>query len=189
MTVTRGTARGKSKILNLISSLLVAVVVIAAAALVGVRLFGLSTYVVLSGSMEPVYPTGSLIYVRKVDCRDLKVGDPITFMLGPNLVATHRIVKIIPDPAKPADIRYQTKGDANNSPDGGLVHCKNVIGEPVFCIPGLGYIVNYVQRPPGLYLSIAAGMIVLFLIFLPDLRSKSEKKQGREEDDKDSSGR
>ena len=52
------------KVWNLITSILVALVVLLAIALVGVRLIGLRTYVVLSGSMEPAYPTGSLIYVK-----------------------------------------------------------------------------------------------------------------------------
>ena len=52
---------------NIISSILVALVVLLAIALVGVRLFGLQVYTVLSGSMEPTYHTGSLIYVKRVD--------------------------------------------------------------------------------------------------------------------------
>ena len=51
---------------NVISSILVALVVLLALLLVGARLFGLQVYTVLSGSMEPTYHTGSLIYVKKV---------------------------------------------------------------------------------------------------------------------------
>lgn len=52
------------RIWNWISSILVAAVVLLAVALVGVRIVGLQPYVVLSGSMEPTYPVGSLIYVK-----------------------------------------------------------------------------------------------------------------------------
>ena len=55
------------KIWDWISGILVAVVVLLAIALVGVRVVGLQPYVVLSGSMEPAYHVGSLIYVKSVD--------------------------------------------------------------------------------------------------------------------------
>lgn len=55
------------KIWNVISSILVALVVLLALLLVGARVVGLQVFTVLSGSMEPTYHTGSLIYVKKVD--------------------------------------------------------------------------------------------------------------------------
>ena len=53
------------KLLQIISTILVALVVLLAVALVGVRLAGIRTFTVLSGSMEPTYHVGSLIYVKK----------------------------------------------------------------------------------------------------------------------------
>lgn len=55
------------KLLQIISTILVALVVLLAVALVGVRLAGIRTFTVLSGSMEPTYHVGSLIYVKKVE--------------------------------------------------------------------------------------------------------------------------
>ena len=165
------------KIWNVISTILVVIVVALAVALVGVRIVGLQTYTVLSGSMEPTYHTGSLIYVKKVDYKDLKAGDPITFMLNEDTIATHRIVEVIPDPEEPETIRYRTKGDANDSVDGGTVHYKNIIGMPIFTIPYLGYVANFIQKPPGLYVAIAFGVILLLLVFLPDIIGKSDKKK------------
>lgn len=49
------------------------------------------------------------------------------------------------------------------------MHYKNVIGTPVFTIPYAGYIANYIQNPPGRYFAIAGGLILLALVFLPDL--------------------
>ena len=46
---------------KVVTTLLVAVIVLLAVLLVGVRLIGLEPYTVLSGSMEPTYHTGSLI--------------------------------------------------------------------------------------------------------------------------------
>ena len=156
------------KIWNVISSILVALVVLLALLLVGARVVGLQVFTVLSGSMEPTYPTGSLLYVKPVDVKELKVGDAITFLLDEKTVATHRIIEVLPDADDPDVIRFRTKGDANEIADGGSVHSRNVIGRPVFCIPYLGYFANFVQHPPGRYIAIGAAAILLVLAFLPD---------------------
>lgn len=175
------------KILNVISTILVVIVVVLALLLVGARFIGLNVYTVLSGSMEPTYHVGSLIYVKDVDTDELKAGDVITYMLDEDTIVTHRIVDVIPDETDPSIIRFQTKGDANDSVDGSLVHYKNVIGTPVFSIPELGYLANYIQKPPGRYIAISAGAIILLLVFLPDLFSdddKSEKKKKKQNNER-----
>lgn len=177
------------KIWNTITTLLVTVVVILAIMLAGVRLVGLQVYTVLSGSMEPTYHTGSLIYVKKVDTADITEGTPITFMLSENTIATHRVVEVVPDPEDASVVRFRTKGDANNAVDGGLVHYKNVIGTPVFSIPKMGYFADYIQKPPGMYVAISAGAVLLLLMFIPDLfasddNEKEKKKKASEEPSK-----
>ena len=170
------------KVWNVFTSVLVALVVILAMLLVGVRVFGMQVFTVLSGSMEPVYHVGSLIYVKETDPMTLQPGDVITFMLDEDTVATHRIVDVIPDEEDPSVIRFQTKGDANDAVDGSLVHYKNVLGTPVFTIPKLGYLASYIQNPPGTYVAISVGAVLLALVFLPDLfggDEKPEKKRGK----------
>lgn len=66
------------KIWNWVTSVLVAAIVVLAIMLVGIRAIGLTPYSVLSGSMEPKYPVGSLIYVKKTNPHNIKVGDTIT---------------------------------------------------------------------------------------------------------------
>lgn len=172
--------RSIKKTWNIISTVLVALVVLLALLLVGARVFGLQVFTVLSGSMEPTYHTGSLIYVKKVDPYTIQSGQVITFMLDENTVATHRVVGVVPDEEDPTVIRFRTKGDANENEDGGLVHYKNVIGTPVFTIPGLGFVANYIQHPPGMYIAIAAGAILLLLTFLPDIFGSEEKTETEE---------
>ena len=137
------------KILNTFSTVCVALAVMLAVLLVGARIVGLRVFTVLSGSMEPTYHTGALIYVKKVDPVEIKAGQVITFMLDENTVATHRVVGVVPDEDDPATLRFRTKGDANDAEDGSLVHYKNVIGTPVFTIPYLGYVADYIQHPPA----------------------------------------
>ena len=74
-------------------------------------------------------------------------------------------------------LRYRTKGDANDAEDGELIHYRNVIGTPVFSIPYLGYMADYIQHPPGMYVAISAGAVLLLLIFLPDLLADDEKRR------------
>ena len=169
------------KIWNVVSSILVALVVLLALLLVGARLVGLQVVVVLSGSMEPTYHTGSLIYVKKVDPYTIQEGQPITFMMSETTVATHRVVGIVPDEEDPTVIRFRTKGDANDTEDGGLVHYKNVIGRPVFSIPYLGYVADYIQHPPGRYVALSAGAVLLLLVFLPDVFSEDPDKKKKAE--------
>lgn len=165
------------KIWNLVSGILVALVVVLALLLVGARLAGLQVFTVLSGSMEPTYHTGALIYVKKTDPYTIKEGQPITFMLDENTVATHRVVGIVPDEKDESVIRFRTKGDANDSEDATLVHYKNVIGIPVFTISYLGYVANYIQHPPGMYAAISAGAVLLLLVFIPDIFAGDDAKE------------
>lgn len=167
------------KIWNVISTVLVVLVVLLAVALVGVRLVGIKTYAVISGSMEPTYPTGSLLYVKSVNAQELRVGDAITFMLDEDTVATHRIIEIIPDDEDSSILRFRTQGDANDTPDGTPVHYKNIIGKPVFAVPYLGYFAHFVQNPPGLYLAIGFAAVLVVIVFLPDML---EGKKGKDEE-------
>lgn len=167
------------KIWNAVTTVLVALVVVLALLLVGARLVGLKVYTVLSGSMEPAYHVGSVIYVKSVDYKTLRPGDVITFMLDEDTVATHRITEVLVDENDPNTYRYFTKGDANAAPDGSSVHYKNIIGTPVFTVPYLGYVADYIQNPPGTYISIAAGVVLLMLVFIPDLIEDEKPKKSK----------
>ena len=164
-----------AKLWNIGSTILVVLIVILAILLGGVRLVGLRPFAVLSGSMEPAYHVGSLIYVKACDPADVEVGDPITFVLDEDLnVATHRVIEIDAE-----NQHFYTKGDANNAPDGAPVYFKNLIGRPVFTIPYLGYFSNWITTPPGMYVAIAAAGVFLILLFLPDVLKKADEADKR----------
>lgn len=165
------------KICNIISWILIIVIVFCAVFLMGSRILGFRIFNVISGSMEPAYSVGDLIYVKKVDVNSIKVGDPITFVLNENLVvATHRVVEIDAE-----NQHFYTKGDANETPDSSPVHFNNVIGVPKFSIPLLGYVSDFVQNPPGMYITVGVGIVLIAAVFLPDLIVK--KKEISEEDE------
>lgn len=166
--------RGKSmklfrKLWSGLTSAIIGIVVVMALLLAVPQLMGLKLYTVLSGSMEPQYHTGSVIYVKDVEPETLQVRDVITFYLTGNTVATHRIVDLVPDENDSSVVRFRTKGDANNVEDASLVGCDQVIGTPVFSVPLLGYIVVFIQQPPGRYIAVAAGCAMALLLLLPEL--------------------
>ena len=164
------------RIWNAATTLLVVLAVVLAVLLVGVRLFGLQVYTVLSGSMEPTYPTGSLLYVRSVQGEaDIQPGTAITFQMDSGMVATHRVVEVV---TKDGAVFYRTKGDANQVVDGSLVAPVRVLGTPVFCIPYLGFLAAYLRSRPGRWLLVSAGVLLVLLVVLHDLLfSKAPKEQ------------
>ena len=163
------------KIWNGLTTVLVVVVVVLALLLAGARIFGLQVYTVLSGSMEPNYHVGSVIYVKEVDPGSLQVGDAISFMISENTVATHRIIEVLPDEEDPNVIRFRTKGDNNDIEDTNPVHCNNVLGKVVGTIPLLGYVSDFVQNPPGTYITVGAVAILILAVFLPDIFSSARE--------------
>lgn len=157
------------KVWNVVTAILVGMMVLLAILLVGIRLVGIQPYTVLSGSMSPAYPVGSLIYVKPAQPQEVSVGDPITFHLeGTTVVATHRVINI-----DSKNEGFYTKGDANESPDGQPVAFNRLIGIPVFSIPLLGYVSNFITTPPGLFIAIAGVLVIVVLTFLPGLFEKA----------------
>lgn len=165
---------------------LLALAIVLACLLAGVRLFGLSPYVVLSGSMEPEYKKDSLIYVKKVDYTQLHPGDVITFMLNDEKsIVTHRIKKVVEAPTEddPKALKFQTQGDGNKRPDQSmeaLLHYRNIIGRPVFAIPKLGSF--YEKMKDNLAVTLIIAGILIVMLFLPDMVSAAEKHKKKRED-------
>lgn len=170
------------KVWNIITSILVIIVVIAAVLLVGVRVIGLQPYSVLTGSMEPELPVGSLVYVKACEPKDVKVGDTITFVLNEDLdVATHKV-----DSIDTENKVFYTYGIANKDANGNYImdggtHFNNLIGKPVFSIPYLGYVSAWVITPPGSYIAIGGLVLLFILAFIPDIVSKTSKKKEEEQ--------
>ena len=162
---------------NIVSTALVVLIVLCAVFLMGSRLMGYECYTVISGSMEPKYMVGDLIYVKEVDVNSIKVGDDITFILNEDLVvATHQVVRVDAE-----NQRFYTKGLANEIEDQDPVHFNNVIGVPQFSIPKLGYVSDFVQNPPGMYITIGVGIVLILLVFLPDMLGKKKEDEENQE--------
>ena len=162
--------------LRTITTVMVFLAIIFAFLISGLRLFGFQVYGVLSGSMEPSYPVGSLVYVKPVDVDELKIRDVITYSVSSKTVVTHRIVEIVPDENNPYIKRFRTKGDANDDVDASLVGAADIIGRVSFCIPHLGNVASYIQQPPGIYVAIVVGIVLVGLVVITDSATEEKNK-------------
>lgn len=139
----------------------------------GIGLFGFKIYTVLSGSMEPNYKVGSLIYVKDVDTSNLKEEDVITFKTENGVVVTHRINEISYD--ENSEKIFRTKGDANDEADDVPIYEKNIIGEPIFTIPYLGYLSTMISGKNGKLLLISFGVLLIAFTSIIDYLVSDEK--------------
>lgn len=132
-------------------------------------LFGYRPMVVLSGSMEPTYAVGSIIYYHECTFEELEEGDPITFYAGESLV-THRIMEV-----NGFSRSVITKGDHNTTEDPVPIEESEIVGKATqFAIPFAGYFVNYGKHP-----AVIAGMAVILLLNVV-LESLVSQKEGEE---------
>lgn len=156
----------------LIIGILAAAIMFASSKTPNKSLFGYRYYDVLTGSMEPTYHVGDLIFVKITDAADINVGDPVTFNPGASSDAylTHRVTEKIEDYQGTGVICFRTKGDANESEDPFVIDESRMIGTVKLNIPFLGYVVQFVQYH---YILIII-FIVLFSVFFTLLRKLTE---------------
>ncbi len=130
-----------------------------------------SLYTIISPSMEPHIKVYDVILDTRVDDpADIKVGDVITFIssgsLSAGMTITHRVVDIV---NTDEGLRFITKGDNNETPDGAAVLPENVLGKTLLKIPMLGRI-QFLLANKGAWIIVvmlpALGIIIYDLIKL-----------------------
>lgn len=142
-----------------------------------------NAYVVLTGSMLPEIQVKDVVVTKKVEGKDLEVGDIITFLSSDkrisNIIVTHRILNKYYD-ASTEKYTYQTKGDNNNTPDFTLAEDSNVIGKVIFKIPKLGYVQELLASRGGLIIVIliptAAVLSYDIVRLIKNIARKKKKK-------------
>lgn len=95
---------------------------------------------VLTGSMRPTLPPGTLVIVRPVPVEKIEVGDVITLQIesGNPTVAAHRVVAR--NVESTGDVSFTTQGDANNTPDPEPVQPVQIRGKVWYAVPYLGWV-------------------------------------------------
>jgi signal peptidase len=103
------------------------------------RAGGGTPYTVLTGSMRPHYPPGTLIVSKPVDPERIQIGDAITFQLksGEPAVVTHRVIAT--RLGRDGKLEFLVKGDANSVQDKDPVRAVQVRGRLWYAVPYLGY--------------------------------------------------
>ncbi len=138
----------------------------------------LSIKIVLSGSMEPAIPVGSVVIVKPT-VASYKIGDIITFGKDKKgeIPTTHRIVEMRVDNGT---MVYVTKGDANNDRDADEVREDEIIGKVLVDLPYVGYVIALARKPLGMvFLIIIPALIVIgdeVKKILAEVRRMREKK-------------
>ncbi len=137
---------------------------------------GIKPMTVLGGSMEPAIRVGSLTLIGRADPSQIAVGDIVTFStppearvgsLGSDTITTHRVVGIV---SGPGGLAFETKGDANEDPDGWSVPATSIVGKPVLTIPYLGYAARWASSGSGFVLLIVVPGLLLIVTELLKLR-------------------
>lgn len=163
------------KICNVISGLLAVVLLALAGVLIVPYLMGYTELAVLTGSMQPTLPVGTLIYVKEVEPETLQVGDVVTYRLDGDTMVTHRVVEIDPD-----EQTLVTQGDANADPDGEIAFDR-IVGKMDFYIPYLGYISMNIRTPMGIVAICGVLVVIILLAFIPEIFSKDDEEEPKKE--------
>ena len=134
------------------------------------KVLGGQIYTVVSGSMEPEIPVGSLVYVDGVEPEDVQVEDVIAFYGGrdANAIITHRVVE-----NRVVVGEFITKGDANQENDLNPVNYHELIGRVEWSIPEVGMIAQILTGTEG---KIAAGSLIGLAVVLHLIAAALEKK-------------
>ena len=153
-----------------LGTILLAALVLVCLPLTVPRLFGYQIYSVVSGSMEPAIPTGSLVYIRETAPEDVEADDVIAFYSSADSasIITHRVVE-----NRVLMGEFITKGDANQTEDMNPVPYSNLIGKVVRSFPEIGAMAQILTGKEGKF--IAAGVIAAAL-FLQGMASLLEKR-------------
>lgn len=133
-------------------------------------IFGIKTYVIVSGSMMPNLNIGDIAIIKEEKTENLKKGDIISFRRG-KLVITHRIENVI---ITDGNREYVTKGDNNNVQDNEMVKEKEIEGKLIAKIPYLGKLTLILKNE-----TVIIMFFIIYYIYLVKNHQLNKKKEIR----------
>lgn len=163
-------------------AVIVGCVLVIVVAVVVPRLAGATPYTVLTGSMQPDLPPGTLVVVKLVDPEDLRTGDVVTIQLqsGKSGFVTHRVVAV--GTSLDGDLSFTTQGDANEVPDGDVRNPEQIRGKLWYSVPYLGHVNTALtgsQRQTAVYVVAAALLGYATWMFLGAVRGSTSHDNGK----------
>lgn len=151
---------------------------LAALAIIVPALTGSTPRTVLTSSMEPTYPPGTLVIVRPIAPEDVRIGDPITYQIesGKGDVVTHRVIGITTN--SDGDRRFTLQGDNNSLPDD-PVRDEQIQGKVWYALPLLGWANTWINGDGRSWIAPVAA-VVLFgyavWMVISALRDKAKRR-------------
>lgn len=117
---------------------------------------------VLTQSMEPTLPPGTLVVVRPVAPEDVRIGDVVTYQLesGRPEVVTHRVVAI--RSSSDGTRQFVFRGDANDAVDAEPVIPAQIRGALWYSLPWLGTVNQVVNGSRPWLLPVLAGLLLAY---------------------------
>lgn len=156
---------------NVLGTLILLAVILSTLPLAVPQWMGYSCYSVLSGSMEPTIPTGSVIYVEPIEAIEVRSGDVIAFESGEGVV-THRVVE-----NRYVEGKFITKGDANPREDLESTPYRALIGRVKGSVPYLGRFLTLYASPVGkTYALCFAACGLMFNLLAGRLRAREREQ-------------
>ncbi len=170
----------------LVWTVLLALALVLVSAVLLPRLAGATPYTVLTGSMRPDYPPGTLVVVKPVAIEDIAVGDVITYQVesGESAVVTHRVVSVGSTVSGSGERVLHTQGDANDVADQEPVREVQVRGLLWYSVPHLGHVNTWIPGSTRQFVATGAGAVLaayaawMFGAGLVDRRSNEKRKGG-----------
>lgn len=164
---------------------LLALVLVLCVSVLVPRLTGATPYTVLTGSMQPTYPPGTLVVVEPVAIDEVAVGDVITYQLesGRAAVVTHRVVSVGSGMSGTGERVVRTRGDANDTIDREPVREVQLKGRVWYAVPHLGRVGTWFSGSTREVLTVgAAGVLglyaaAMFVAALAERRSRTKSDQ------------
>ena len=164
------------------AGLLAFVVLIGVLAIVVPAATGSTAMTILTSSMRPSMPPGTLVIVKPIDPQDIRIGMPITYQLesGKAVFITHRVTSILN--TSDGQRSFITKGDANGAADAEPVVSDQIRGEVWYSIPYLGWVNTYVGGDNRAWLlPVIAGGLFLYAGYAlaSSIASSAKRKKSR----------
>lgn len=146
--------------IGLSAGLLGLVLLTAVAAIVVPKAAGATPVTILTQSMEPTLPPGTLAIVRPEAPRDIRLGDVMTYQIrsGDPAVISHRVIGITT--TSTGGLTFTTKGDNNATADPPVMPIQ-VRGVVWYSVPLLGYLNSALDQGQRSWIVPAAGVLLL----------------------------
>ena len=168
--------------IGLSAGLLAFVVLIGALVIVIPAIAGATPMTILTQSMIPTYPPGTLVIVKPIKANEISIGDAITYQIesGKPDVVTHRVTSIIA--SSTGKKSFITKGDNNAFADEKPVVPDQIKGRVWYSVPWIGYVNNLVngQNRGWIVPALAIGLFLYAgYLFASGIASNTRKRRKR----------